>query len=78
MSKSGPLEQMVLEAGDQPFPHLNLDSRAHHSLTGLDGTEFAQGKTGGNNLVRLVIVKSLYALCGYVKLTRLPFYITVR
>lgn len=31
MSKSVPLEQMVLEAGDQPFSHLSLDSRAHHS-----------------------------------------------
>lgn len=28
-SKSVPLEQMVLEAGDRPLPHLNLDSSAH-------------------------------------------------
>lgn len=31
MSKSVPLEQMVLEAGEQPFSHLSLDSRTHHS-----------------------------------------------
>lgn len=35
MSKSVPSEQMVLEAGDQPFPHLNLDSAAHHSQPGV-------------------------------------------
>lgn len=37
---------MVLEAGDQPFPHLNLYSRAHHSQSGLQSKRvFAAGKT---------------------------------
>lgn len=52
MSKSGPLEQMVLEAGDQPFSHLDLNNRAHLSQSGWEAKEFAQGKTRGSNLVR--------------------------
>lgn len=46
MSKSVPSEQMVLEAGDQPFSHLNLDSAAHHSQPGVreEGSKFAAGK----------------------------------
>lgn len=72
MFKSGPLEQMVLKAGDQPFSHLNLDSRAHHSLPGRDGKEFTQGKTGGSNLVRLAMVKSLYVwICKTEKIMSL-------
>lgn len=53
MSKSVPLEQMVLEAGDQPFSHLNLDSTAHHSQPGV-GKEVSllQAKTQAGALAR--------------------------
>lgn len=56
MSKSGPLEQMVLEAGDQPFSHLNLDRRAHHSpaWTAMEES-FASGKTRGCSVAVLYL-----------------------
>lgn len=62
MSKSGPLEQMVLEAGDQPLYHLNLDNRARRSEPPWVAKEFAQGITKVGNLSEMSNCETLIHL----------------